>query len=354
MCQYKYNKEVRKGKHLTLEERQNIEYWKNNLNKTNKEIAVLLNKSERTIRRELNRGKIIKWNNKKLDFLPIYSSKEGQSKYDYHKTGKGPAMILDVNKELSKHVEEQLVTHKKSPEVIASELEKYGFKSWVCAKTIRNAIKEGNIFLNIKNGKIIYNKKLNKQKEIIRRSKKIPPEKSIDKRPIEADRRLEYGHWEGDTVLGKRQQGKVLFVLTERMTREQIIRLLPNKTKESVIKEINNLEFEYKKRFKEKFKTITFDNGSEFNDYKAMESSIYNKKQRVKVFYAHPYRSGERGSNENNNKFIRRFCPKGKSLDNITTQEVQAIQDWINNYPRKLFKYKSTNDILKEMLIVSR
>lgn len=349
MCQEKYNKETRKGKHLTYKERQDIKYWKNNLNLSNIEIAKLLGKSERTIRRELKRGEIIKWNDRKLNYLPTYNPDEAQRKYEWHKTGKGPQMILDVDKELSTHVEEQLIKFKKSPEVIVVELEKFGFwKSCVCAKTIRNAINDGMIFTNIEPCKIIYRKKKRKKSVTTRRAKKIPPEKSIEARPEEANKREEYGHWEGDTVIGKRKKGAVLLVLTERKTREERIIKIPDKTKESVINGLKVLTKGNKKTFK-KFKTITFDNGSEFNDYKEMEEITG-----AKVFYAHPYRSGERGSNENNNKFIRRFLPKRTSFDHVTNEEIKQIEDWINNYPRKILQYKSTNEILEELCIASR
>ncbi|MCI8620871.1 MAG: IS30 family transposase, partial [Clostridia bacterium] len=64
---------------------------------------------------------------------------------------------------------------------------------------------------------------------------------------------------------------------------------------------------------------------------------------------AHPYRSGERGSNENANRLIRRFIPKGTDIASITEEFIQRVEDWINNYPRAMFKYKSTNQILEKL-----
>ena len=71
-------------------------------------------------------------------------------------------------------------------------------------------------------------------------------------------------------------------------------------------------------------------------------------KQRTKIYYAHPYSDGERGTNENINRMIRRFIPKGTDIGNITNKEIRRIENWINNYPRKIFEYKSTNMILLE------
>ena len=113
------------------------------------------------------------------------------------------------------------------------------------------------------------------------------------------------------------------------------------------------LERKYKKEFSKKFKTITFDNGPEFRNWKSLEKSYDKRKRRprTQVYYAHPYCSGERGSNENGNRLIRRFIPKGTDITQITEEFIQYIENWINNYPRAMFKYKSTNKILKELCI---
>ena len=122
---------------------------------------------------------------------------------------------------------------------------------------------------------------------------------------------------------------------------------MPNQTQKSVINKLDAFEKKYGKNFSQKFKTITVDNGSEFLDYKSLERSIKNTNQkRVKVYYAHPYSSWERGSNENANKLIRRFIPKGKDIGKISYRKIRYIEQWINNYPRKIFGYKSSSDIL--------
>lgn len=99
------------------------------------------------------------------------------------------------------------------------------------------------------------------------------------------------------------------------MTREEIIIKIPSKHAINIARSIDKLERKYKAEFKKKFKTITFDNGVEFRDYKAIEKSYDKRKKepRVQVYYAHPYRSGERGSNENANRLIRRFITERDS-----------------------------------------
>ena len=179
----------------------------------------------------------------------------------------------------------------------------------------------------------------------------MPPEKSIDYRPEEANTREVYGHWEGDLVIGTKKRGSVLFTLTERKTREEIIVKIAGKKAEYVAQALDMIEKKYKKIFYEKFKKITFDNGGEFRNWKSLEKSYdkRRKKPRIQVYYAHPYCSGERGSNENANRLIRRFIPKGIDITQISEEFIQYIENWINNYPRAMFKYKSTNEILSEI-----
>ena len=139
--------------------------------------------------------------------------------------------------------------------------------------------------------------------------------------------------------------------MTERKTREEIIVKIPGKKAEYVAKALDLIEKKYKKIFYTKFKTITFDNGCEFRNWKSLEKSYdcRRKTPRTQVYYAHPYRSGERGSNENANRLIRRFIPKGTDITPISEEFIQKIEDWINNYPRAMFNYKSTNEILSEI-----
>lgn len=141
----------------------------------------------------------------------------------------------------------------------------------------------------------------------------------------------------------------VLLTFTERMTREEIIIKIKGKSSEYVIKAINSLERKYGKRFYIKFKTITLDNGVEFMDYEGMEKSCIKKGTRTKIYYAHPYCSGEIGTNENNNRLIRRWIPKGTIIDNISKEFIKQIENWINNYPRAMFDYKSSNMILLDV-----
>lgn len=350
MCQNNYNKEIKEKKyqHLNYVEKTQIERWYNIEKKPCSEIAKLLNKSVRTIQREIKRG-LVKNLTSELVEIWVYSADISEQKYRYNMTAKGPNIKLDANYKLVEYIENGIKKERKSPEIVVEEIKrkKEEFGTIVCAKTIRNCIHKG--ILNLTKKDMIYKKEYKgKNKEKIHCSK-VPAEKSIDFRPQEANDRSEYGHWEGDLIVGKDGKGAALLTFTERMTREEIIFKIPSKHAVNVAKSIDKLERKYKTKFKNKFKTITFDNGGEFRDYKALEKSYDKRKKepRVQVYYAHPYRSGERGSNENANRLIRRFIPKGTVITDISEDFIQQVEDWINNLLRPMFGYKSSLEMAK-------
>ena len=145
--------------------------------------------------------------------------------------------------------------------------------------------------------------------------------------------RTEYGHWEMDSVVGSRKRGSAaLLVLSERKSREEIILKMKDKSQKSVISKLNKLERKYKKDFKRKFKTITVDNGAEFLNHEMMESSVRNKEKRTEIYYAHPYSSWERGTNENTNKLIRRFIPKGVDMGKKNEENKKMYEEGMIEY----------------------
>lgn len=349
MCHSNNITKERKGKHLKYSERLSIERWWNRDKRTKVEIAKLLDRSEKTIRNEIKRG-LVKNLTTELIEIWVYSADVAQQKYEYYLKAKGPKLKIDNDYELKEYIEKSIKEDKKSPEVIAKDIKKMNFKTIICARTIRNNIYAGDIY-DIKPTDMIYKKEYKEKNKDKIVCEKVPPEKSIDYRPEEANTREVYGHWEGDLVIGTKKRGSVLFTLTERKTREEIIVKIPGKKAEYVAQALDLVEKKYKKIFYTKFKTITFDNGGEFRNWKTLEKSYdcRRKTPRTQVYYAHPYRSGERGSNENANRLIRRFIPKGTDITPISEEFIQKIEDWINNYPRAMFNYKSTNEILREL-----
>ena len=206
------------------------------------------------------------------------------------------------------------------------------------------------IFLRVSSDNLVIKRKKKRYHKIKRKPKRAAAGTSIEKRPDDIDSREEFGHWEMDSVLGKRGKSKnALVVLTERKTRHEKIFKVKDHTAESVVKCINSLERKWGKLFPKIFKTITVDNGTEFFDCKGIEKTDDNGKNgRTKVYYCHPYCSAERGSNENQNRMIRRHIPKGTNFDKKSKKEIQKIEDWINNYPRPMFGGKSSQDLYNE------
>ena len=176
-----------------------------------------------------------------------------------------------------------------------------------------------------------------------------PSGMSIEQRPPGVSARSSFGHWEMDCVVGKRSSKNVLLVFTERLTRKELIYKIPDKTKSSVVKIIDKLQLRFGCSFTKIFKTITCDNGIEFVDSHGIQYDKSGNK-RVDLYYCHPYTSCERGSNENQNRLIRKHYPKGCTFTRLTRSDIVRLENWINNYPRKLFGWRSSNDMFDAAL----
>ncbi len=156
---------------------------------------------------------------------------------------------------------------------------------------------------------------------------------------------------EGDTVKGPLGTKTSLLTLTERKSREEIIVKVEQATQEAIKAAIDVLETKYGKNFKVKFKSITFDNGVEFLGWKSLEISLLKPEEcRTMIYFAHSYSSWERGTNENQNRMIRRFVPKGSDIADFSDEEIQEIEDWMNNYPRKTLGYRTAKQVAEECL----
>lgn len=174
--------------------------------------------------------------------------------------------------------------------------------------------------------------------------------KCITYRPEDVSTRQEFGHWEGDTVVsGKGKGSECLLTITERKTRMEISRRMPDRTAQSVIMALDAIERELgAATFRSLFRSITFDNGSEFQDIEGIEDLALSRKKRTEIFFAHPYCASERGSNERHNGIFRRFIPKGAAIRNFSRAEIRDIQEWMNNYPRKILNGSTPAQKLSE------
>lgn len=161
--------------------------------------------------------------------------------------------------------------------------------------------------------------------------------------------RKEPGHWEMDSVLGKKGTKARLLVLSERVTRSEIIIKVQDGRAITVVRALDRLERELGDLFPVIFKSITCDNGSEFANWAGIERSVWKRKgQRTTVYFCHPYTACERGTNENINRMIRRHFPKGTDFGKVTAAEVKRVERWINTYPREILGFSSSADMFAE------
>lgn len=342
------SKEDRKNKHLTYRERIRIECLLKE-KKSTREISEIIGCSQRTIQRERKRGQVKQLNGSTWEYYFIYNADYAQNDYIARHECKGPGLRIGRDMQLCSFIESEIKA-KKSPDVIAQEIRNNPemYTTTLCTKTIYNYL-NNNIFLTVSYQDLIYGHyRRNRKATVNRPSYKNLHGRSIEDRPASVANRKEKGHWEMDLVVGKTGGNKaVLLTMTERTSRREIIRKLPNKTQFSVIKALDVIERKMgRRKFQKTFKTITVDNGSEFLNSSEMERScLSTKKSRTTVYYAHPYSAYERGSNESLNRMIRRFIPKGTDIGQYSKKEIKLIENWLNYYPRKILEYHTPMEV---------
>ncbi|MEY2832848.1 MAG: hypothetical protein RLZZ574_2106 [Cyanobacteriota bacterium] len=159
---------------------------------------------------------------------------------------------------------------------------------------------------------------------------------SIVERPFEMDDTSEFGHWEGDLVVGPRDgQHGALFTLFERNTSFYYSIPIKDKKSKTVYMEVNKLHKLYGNLFSEVFKSITFDNGSEFSRYKDMEKKPNTKLRRTNTYFGRPFKSSDRARNENCNGLVRYYIKKGTAINTIPKQKIKQMNKEINDKKRK-------------------
>lgn len=339
------NTENRTFAHLTAFNRGQIQALRKQ-GKTLQAIADEIGCHKSTISRELKRGSVIQ---KRTDLTEhiVYFPDTGQAVYEKNRSRCGAKYKFTEASEFIQFAIEKIQKDHWSPDAICGyvKVQKQFENAKVCTKTLYNYIDLG--LLPVKNIDLPLKVSRKTKSKRVRRNKKVLGT-SIELRPAHIDEREEFGHWEIDTILGSRSKGAALLTLTERKTRNEHILKIERKTADCVKKALEALKQSYGFTFSKVFKTITADNGAEFSEL----SQALNPDQ--EVYYTHPYTSCERGTNERHNGLIRRFIPKGKSIDDIDEKLIAYVENWCNTLPRKILGYRSPNDVyLEELKVVA-
>ena len=333
-------------KHLTAHDRNKMAKMRKE-GATMRQIGAALHVSAATVCRELKRGTYTYMN---ADYIEVteYIPERSQKRYEANLEAKGPGLKIGNHRDYAEKLEELIVDYDYSPSAALHEIENhpeiYGeFGVRVCRQTLYSYV-EKRIFARLTNKDLPFKGARQKKKtKHIRRMKSAAKGDSIEKRPEEVNTRQEPGHWEMDLVVSCKGGKSVLLTLTERMSRQEIIMKLPDRRAETIRRAIDRLE-RRTPDFQQKFKSVTTDNGSEFLQYDLLRKSCRRKGQRFDIYYCHSYSAWEKGCNENHNRMIRRFFPKGTNFDQITNRQIRRVQDWMNQYPRKSLAWKSPSE----------
>ena len=334
-------------KHFTKYDRIRIESWLR-AGMSVKFIAAELHKNPCSVYRELKRG-AYEHTLYDLTTKTRYSSDLADSRYRDNLKEKGSGLKIGSNLDYARCIEFFIHEKKYSPAAALAYIRlNYDFDVDISKTTLYRYI-DNDLFLTLTNKDLYIKRNKNKRKHKRVHACSAPSGMSIEQRPPVVSARSSFGHWEMDCVVGRRSSKNVLLVFTERLTRKELIYKIPDKTKTSVVKIIDRLQSRFGSSFSQVFKTITCDNGIEFVDSHGIQFDKSGNK-RVDLYYCHPYTSCERGSNENQNRLIRKHYPKGCTFTRVTRSDIVKLENWINNYPRKLFGWRSSNDMFAAAL----
>lgn len=329
---------MRKQHYMTEQERHQLEAMRRNKIPV-REIARQLGFCERTIYYELRRGSYMHtcefWDEKR------YSAQKGQQTHNYNQTAKGRPLKIGCDHTYATYIEHKIIVDRYSPAAALAAAKRYNFQTHICVSTLYSYINK-RVFLTLTN-KHLWDKRRKKQKKDDTEKRIAHPKlPSIENRPAYIGQRSERGHWEMDLIIGKAETSPVLLTLTERYSRQELIFKLPDRKASTIRGVFDQLERQHKD-FDQRFKTLTTDNGSEFMEYEKLCRSIHGG-SRFQVWYCHSYSAWEKGSVENHNRMIRRFFPKGTDFSKISKKRIAAVQDWMNNYPRKILQWQTPNE----------
>ena len=334
---------ARSFKHLSLSERGAI-FALIHENRSIRYIAKRLKRTPSTVCREIRRGTTVQLRTGRIPYQG-YFPETGQAVYAKHRGNSRKIGKHNCASKFLRFAETKILKDKWSPDAVVGYCRNHPLwqqEALVCTKTLYNyidrrrlAVRNIDLYLKVRRRTTPCRGRINKR--ILGQS--------IEQRPIEILTREEFGHWEIDTVVGRRSKDESLLTLTERKTRQELVIRLANKDSGSVQNAMKELKERTELSFAKIFRSITADNGSEFADLSALLTPWS-----CQVYFTHPYSSWERGTNERHNGLIRRFIPKTKTIRNVSNALVRKTQDWCNLLPRKILGYKTPQECFLEEL----
>ena len=338
-----YTPNRERGQHLTFEDRCSIKVYKK-LGYSLRSIASALNCSASTVLNELRRGTGMRNGNRGR--FPEYSAKRGQRNYEINRTRCHKEHKLNVSAPFVKWVAKQVRLHKWSLDACVGYARRnrlFPESEIVCTKTLYNELWAGNLPINVFDVPEALSRK--KRPNVCRKNKRIYG-RSIEERPEEVLDRIVMGHWEIDTVVGRKAgREAVVLTLVEKVSDFCLAIKIPHKDSESVMTALEVLKEEYgEEHFAEIFKTITADNGCEFESLSELEA------MGTDVYFAHPYSSWERAQNERQNRILRRYLPKGASINGYSAEQILDFADEMNAMPRRILGYCTPEELFDAFL----
>lgn len=334
-----------KGKHFTKDERAKIETLRK-AGHTHQYIADFLGCCRSAVTKEIKKGQVDHLDGATWLMTKVYDAYAAQKYADYQKTAHSKGLKLGNNHAYAAAVA-SCIKQKYSP-YAAIQLVGDIYGLTVSKQTLYRYIAEGLIpNVSYKHLPVGHPKKrknaVQADEQPIRARNTL--HRSIEQRPKNVNLRDAFGHWEIDSIVGSSKGKKEsCLVITERMTRQEIVLKVSDKTAASTTKAMQRLKQKLGRDFNKLFLTISSDNGCEFADQDGFDNLG------VPVFYCHPQAPHERGSNENNNKLLRRHFPKGESMKKKTQYDATLAQHFINGYPREMFDGKSSGDLFRDEL----
>ncbi|MBN2984150.1 MULTISPECIES: IS30 family transposase [Cohnella] len=310
--------------HLSITERSQLEVLRR-LGWSNRAIGKELGRHHSAIAREIQRGSV----------EGEYRAETAQTAYEERRSTSKPKGRFTT--ELADELEEKL-QQTWSPEQIAENRRTSG-KPFVCFKTIYRWLYDGRL----NGGEVSVLRHKGKRRKPVETRGRFLVGKTIAQRPKAIRKRESFGHWELDTVVSSRGKSRACAAtFIERKTRMYVAVKMPDRTAHSMEVAFGVAAGQFAQGA---FKTATVDRGKEFACYAALEFF-----HGIDVYFADPYSSWQRGSNENANGLLREFIPKGHDFAEVTDEELAYALHLINHRPRKCLDWKSAYESFMEEL----